>query len=329
MEVMSVSVLRLAPAFLLLGLNLMAAESPSTLALLSQSRDLVARGSLDDAVAVLEKSLENAPEADLPAILDQLRKFYVVAINENRKAGRYEQADHYSHNLKVMDSGSDAPDAGVMVIPEAVPTDRPAPAQAKPEQTIPRISRHEPPADSLAVPMAREESQASRDQIPARAKAGSQSLNREVPQAEIADNQEPRGNLAQFDIAEADNAFSAKKYTEAGAIYEKLNKMGKLPDSRRVHLAYCRSAALVARINQNPKSAAEWSQIEAELREIMTIQPDFWFAEYLRDLVNERSKTALSSATSGKSGTQLASNGGMIGRAARQISSININPLKR
>jgi hypothetical protein len=216
-----------------------------------------------------------------------------------------------------------------MVIPEAVPTDRPAPAQAKPEQTIPRISRHEPPADSLAVPMAREESQASRDQIPARAKAGSQSLNREVPQAEIADNQEPRGNLAQFDIAEADNAFSAKKYTEAGAIYEKLNKMGKLPDSRRVHLAYCRSAALVARINQNPKSAAEWSQIEAELREIMTIQPDFWFAEYLRDLVNERSKTALSSATSGKSGTQLASNGGMIGRAARQISSININPLKR
>jgi hypothetical protein len=61
----------------------------------------------------------------------------------------------------------------------------------------------------------------------------------------------------------------------------------------------------------------------------MTIQPDFWFAEYLRDLVNERSKTALSSATSGKSGTQLASNGGMIGRAARQISSININPLKR
>lgn len=322
---MKVSVSRLAPAFVLIGMSLHAAESPTTNTVLSQSRDLVARGSLDDAVALLEKSLENTPEADLPSIVDQLRKFYLVAINENRKSGRYEQAEHYAHNLKVMDSAAQIPaDTSGGIAPVAADrTDTksgslPAGSQAV---SIPKVRRADP-QQSLAPPVAQTEKAST---VPA--------ANRLATPLEAEPASSPQAKVQQFDVAEADEAFNKKQYDAAGNIYGRLYTSGKLPDSRRSHLAYCKSADLVARINQNPKSAEEWTRIEADLKGILAIQPDFWFAEYLRDLVNERSGRALSAnGKSGNASTQLASNDGstgLISRAARQIGSININPLKR
>lgn len=324
MDVMKVSVNRLAPAFLLLGMSLHAAESPVTNTVLSQSRDLVARGSLDDAVALLEKSLENAPEADLPSIIDQLRKFYLAAINENRKSGRYEQADHYAHNLKVMDSAAqvsaESSDSNALTTPGQSPEPEPVPSAA-PAPAIPRVRRADP-QDSLAPPVAQAEKSSTIS-----------TANRLATPVASEPARSPQPNVQQFDVAEADEAFNKKQYDAAGNIYGRLYTSGKLPDSRRSHLAYCRAADLVARINQNPKSADEWTRIETDLKGILAIQPDFWFAEYLRDLVNERSGRALSAnGKSGNAGTQLASNDsstGLISRAARQIGSININPLKR
>jgi hypothetical protein len=138
-----------------------------------------------------------------------------------------------------------------------------------------------------------------------------------------------KSNVQQFDLAEADNAFRAKKYAEAGAIYQKLLESNNLPDSRRGHLAYCRCAALVEKINLRPTTAGEWTQIQVELSEIKKIQADFWFAEYLSDLVKERQSRSLAATTPDRT-TQLASNdgnSGIVNRAASQIRSLN--PLRK
>lgn len=324
MDVMRVFILSLTPVFVLIGLSSQAAESPTTVTVLNQSRDLVARGSIDDAVTLLEKSLESAPEADLPPLIDQLRKFYLAAINENRKSGRYEQADHYIHNLKVMDSAAQIPpdssdnnalvDPGQSLKSESMPL-------SSPVSSIPKVRRAEP-QENPTTPF-------NSSDNPTRSPA----LKRQSNSGTTEPVQEPQAKVQQFDVAEADEAFNNKQYDTAGNIYSRLYASGRLPDSRRSHLAYCKSAELVARINQNPKSAEAWAGIETDLKGILAIQPDFWFAEYLRDLVNERSGRALSAnGKSGQASTQLASNegsSGIISRAARQIGSININPLKR
>jgi len=288
-----------------------AADSPKTTELLNSSRDLVARGSYDQAVTLLENGLEETPEADYPAVVGQLRKFYVVAIDQARKSGQVEQAEQYAHNLKLMDAASGS-----------------SPAAAPPEPVQPRAS--------LAIPKARSQNDlhdlnAAPADLPAQTpptvvKAAETPVEQPVAAAAAP---ESRTNVQQFDLAEADNAFRAKKYPEAGVIYQKLMDGNNLPDSRRGHLAYCRCAALVEKINRRPATAGEWTQIQVELTEIKKIQADFWFAEYLSDLVKERQSRSLAGNTTDRT-TQLASNdgsSGVVSRAASQIRSLN--PLRK
>ena len=67
-----------------------------------------------------------------------------------------------------------------------------------------------------------------------------------------------------IEIAEADAAFLAKRYDEAGRIYTALDRERRLPAQRRDHWAYCRWVDLVRRINANPTTAKEWASINAE-----------------------------------------------------------------
>jgi hypothetical protein len=86
----------------------------------------------------------------------------------------------------------------------------------------------------------------------------------------------------------ADAAFRAKDYVEAGRLYDQLAKLGQLPPHRRNPWAYCRMAAVVHRINQGPKSDADWSMVQREIDAIRQLSPKNWYAEYLRNLAIER-----------------------------------------
>ena len=288
------------------------ADSPKTTDLLNSARDLVARGSFDQAVSLLENGLEETPEADYPAVVGQLRKFYVAAIDQARKAGRLEQADQYAHNLKLMDAASGNVHATAPAAPE--------PVAQSPSLAIPKARSQNNLHDLNTAPA----------DLPAHtAPPVAKTLETPVVPPVAAESASPKSNVQQFDLAEADNAFRAKKYPEAGAIYQKLMDGNNLPDSRKGHLAYCRCAALVERINRRPTSPGEWTQIQVELTEIKKIQADFWFAEYLSDLVKERQNRLLSSTSSDRN-THLASNdgaSGVVGRAASQIR--NLNPLRK
>jgi|GEM_PF-3159564 len=303
--------------------NAALAESQKSAQLLATARERMAAGSLDDAIHMLESALETALEDDCKPIVDQLRKSYQVAIYQSRQSGRHEQADHYSQNLKLIDSV-----AGTTTGPEK------SPVVAADSKALAFAPLPEGQA-SIAVPKAGGTSELTQPQtLPAPGDV--LPLASELPQParqtpEAGDihgisapgsiEKPSQSKVRQFDIAEADDAFRARKYADAGSTYQQLLDQGALPDSRRGHLAYCRAAALVERINKGPVDTSEWNTIRTEIEAIQNIQPDFWFAEYLSDLVRERMNRTASVASN------TAGSSGLMERTANQIRSMN--PLRK
>ena len=87
-------------------------------------------------------------------------------------------------------------------------------------------------------------------------------------------------------LGAADALFTQKKYEEAGKIYAELAAQGSLPSVRKKVWAYCRWAAVVARVNAHPRTAKEWDEIEKELQNIQVLTPGNWYGEYIRDRVS-------------------------------------------
>ena len=92
---------------------------------------------------------------------------------------------------------------------------------------------------------------------------------------------------AQPPCEQADQLFSARKYSEAGRFYAALARENRLPPERTKHWAYCRMVEVAQRINGRPRSSREWDQIEAEIEEIQRLAPRLWYGEYLRKFVAE------------------------------------------
>lgn len=305
--------------------TIMATETSKTSQLLATAREQMAVGSHDEAIRMMESALESASEQDCRAIVDQLRKSYQVAIHQTRISGRHDLADHYSQNLRLIDSvagasvsaavaggGDDSArlandsilrNPGGISVPKAAPT-----AELDEPKSLPEPDAAKPVETGVS------DSPAVSSPLPGAAR-GSDSHSAEQPAS---------SKVRQFDIAEADDAFRAKKYADAGHVYQQLLDTGSLPDSRRGHLAYCRAAALVDRINKGPGDASEWAAIREEIDTIQQIHPDFWFAEYLSDLVRERMSRTSGSGT--KSAGEVAS-AGIMERTANQIRSMN--PLRK
>lgn len=98
---------------------------------------------------------------------------------------------------------------------------------------------------------------------------------------------QPRQSLAER-VSEADAHFMARRYDQAGNLYQFLQAEGILPDSRRDHWAYCRWYEVVRKINTAPAQEAEWAAIHREISEIQKLSPKIWYGEYLKNLVAER-----------------------------------------
>lgn len=119
------------------------------------------------------------------------------------------------------------------------------------------------------------------------------------PVAEVVPIAEP--SVSPSTLSTADAAFRAKNYAEAGRLYDQLAKQGELPPHRHNPWAYCRMAGIVHRINQGPKSEAEWASIRREIDAIRQLSPKNWYAEYLRNLASERTKEGRGTSRGGSS----------------------------
>jgi hypothetical protein len=102
------------------------------------------------------------------------------------------------------------------------------------------------------------------------------------------------------ELAQADQWFADKKYSEAGQTYARLAVKNQLPPQRQQVWAYCRWVAVVALINSHPHTDREWDDIEQEIRSIQKLTPGNWYGEYLLSRVAEARRKGRGSARNGK-----------------------------
>ena len=265
------------------------------------ARQRLDRDDARGAVTVLEGALLDAGGKDRAALVEQLRDAYSAAIKKAEAEGKKAEADTYRDDLEILtrkprkESGTTAPATqneppAVETKPEARPARVPEPGPqptrplnpAEPVAPLPQPTDLGPRSESTDVPAAKG-GLLTRDD-PA--------LDREVkPSALPADEPKPEPTPV-ASVAEADAAFVAKHYEQAGRIYAELDRTKALPADRRDHWGYCRSADVVRRINARPTAPQEWESIDAEIEAIRALNPKSWFAEYLRKCAAER-KTAV------------------------------------
>ena len=229
--------------------------------------------------------------ADKQVVLGLLRSSYEAAANQADAAGRSLEADAHRENARILGRNS----GGIN------PSPRPAPAPATPATTQPVavppvdpvVEPNSPVAEApvetikplLAMPEALEPASGrSEPAIPPRDEPAADPLPELTPSpaptpAPIA---EPTGP----GLDEADAAFNAKKFIEAGRIYGALAAANQLPAERAEHWAYCRSCVVAQRISAKPRTQAEWQTIKAEIEEIRRLAPTNWLGDYIRDYVD-------------------------------------------
>jgi hypothetical protein len=206
------------------------------------------------AVEILESGLTHAEASVRRAIREELKSVYAQAAIAAEASGDKDHARAYRENLSILQPAKPA---------NPQQTSSPTPAQAAPIDR-PSIAPPRPVVDSAV------------EKVAVKAVAAEATPSPAQPSP-------PEGTAA------ADAAFRAKNYAEAGRLYAALDAAGSLPQSRFDHWAYCRCVDVVRRINDGPKSAAEWTTIHAEVAEIRRLAPKNWFGEYLRNLAEQRS----------------------------------------
>jgi hypothetical protein len=297
-----------AACWLVLGLALaLPAQAASAGAqALEDARQRLARKDTRGAVDVLEQALAGAKGEDRAAVLDGLRQAYEAAARRAEVEGRHAEAEAYRDNLEILGRKPrpapppPSPGAGLRETPsKPAPSDpaaeqaavlpnrpalvQPATAAIAAEASAPLPPIGEPKRRSEPVPETATPTGPSNDQA---IKAAPRPAPVSLPEAK------PQPASGDVSVKSADAAFRAAQYDEAGKIYAALDKAKRLPIDRRDHWAYCRAVEVVWKINTHPQSAAEWAQIDAEIKKIAALSPTNWMAEYLRNLATERSREA-------------------------------------
>jgi hypothetical protein len=239
------------------------------------------RGDGRGAATVLEDALPTASGELRSRILESLKSAYEMAIRQAESDGLRGEADSYRENLAILNrrakrrpkAETAAAQTGSRTSTDFAANTRSAGA-ITPEIADPLVRRAE--SETIALP--------SRDSRESRSGV---SPNDPQPEAHTAPDP-PRGVTTKSELAAADAAFVAKKYDEAGRLYGELASAKKLPKERREAWAYCRMQTVVARINEQPRTAEDWAEIQAEIQHIRVLSPKNWYAEYLRNLALER-----------------------------------------
>jgi hypothetical protein len=291
---------------------------------LGQAGTALENGDAQTAAHLLERALLTASPTERKQFLPLLRRAYEQAVQQAEAEGRTREAAAYRDNLSILDrkrpatatpaptpsarpqaqqpsvaaTSSPPPLLSPSPSPSGVerssyvdheryepianePSGGPTPPQPNSDEPPPARERFEP----LGPPPARERLEPLGLPEPPADEPGRPVSTR--PESTIARASEPEP-----DLASADAAFRAQKYDEAGRIYAALARANRLPKSRNDHWVYCRCADVVRRINANPRTAQEWSAIQAEIQQIRALSPQNWYGEYLRNLATERSTGA-------------------------------------
>jgi len=264
-----------AALWLVLAVHPLSTARPGDASAVEDARQRLARDDPRGAAAALESALPGAEAGDRTALLESLRKAYAAAARKADAEGRREEADGYRDNLDILNRKPPAAQADAE--PAGSPPREPAAAASEPLPNLAHVS--EPPAPPATVQKA---SVAREQPLPGASAAASAR-----PEL-VAAPQGSAGELAS--VEDADKAFIAKDYAGAGQRYAALDRAKALPGERRGHWAYCRAVEVVRRMNARP-TAEDWKAIDGEIQAISALSPSHWFAEYLRNLASERTRS--------------------------------------
>jgi tetratricopeptide (TPR) repeat protein len=278
------------------------------------------------AITTLEQVLPQARGNERVLVL--LREAYRGEVRNLIGAGDRKAADKYLDRLRLVenvpeqsvaaepparpaDSSSPARDAGTAgdaVEPAAKsnPGWRPAERRSVAAATAPTRARsdavqHTPPAHAAATngPQSKLATNPGADaaarlgDTPTNPKRGTPAGAVEKPNGSAARPQDANADAhdatqARNWVRQADALFLARRYSEAGKLYERAHRAApdKLDDAQD-RRTYCRLVALVDRINQKPTSPADWSGIQTEVRSILDRVPENEYAHSLLRLADE------------------------------------------
>ena len=299
----SLTTAKMAVLWLLLAPFSFALAGPGADETIEKARQRLQRDDPRGALTLLEAALPAATGKDRAAIVEQLRSAYTAAIKKANAEGKPAEAEGYRDDLEIL---TRAPRKDL----RAAPPSKPAAAPVQVEKPAPALVTAAPPesppvqplpaSEPLAAPPAARGEQPRGDGSELPSKPGGLFLrNDPTPEQPTSaapvpsDVPKPESPPARptASVAEADAAFVAKHYEQAGRLYAELARAGALPDDRRDHWLYCRAVAVVQRINARPNAAQEWVSIEAEVEAIRALNPQQWLTEYLGKCVAERRKT--------------------------------------
>jgi hypothetical protein len=259
-------------------------------ATLAQAQQAVDQGDTADAIALLERALPEAKGDN--RILSLLRRSYRAEIPKRVQAGDRAGAQRYADRLRLIEDQETASDSGhrntsetgaavdnvKVLVPDGNGAAKVATgqsgwrrAQASKPDDAPTASSPPPNHGAGPLPSARVTSAhpthvtpAPIDSRPQEPKTGSDASDRAAKL-----------------VKQADALFVAHRYIEAEPLYEKAQVTA--PESiaaARDRWVYCRLATAVAHINATP-SSRQWTDIQTELRSILTKVPDNTFAQSL------------------------------------------------
>jgi hypothetical protein len=286
-------------ATLLVVLTLGSAQAqpspPSTADVVAEARGKLAANEGVAAVAILESALPGAGAGkDKDAVLELLRQAYESAARQAQAAGRVDEAETYRENLKILTRKS----RPAKVAPASTPPPMPvaeAPARpSNPPEPVPPTPDPlpGPPTPLPDAPASLPDLDAPRAAAPEPIEPKAVTSPASPPVADPAPSPALPADGPVSELASADAAFVAEKYTEAGRIYAKLAREKRLPAERRDQWLYCRAFAVVAQINARPKDESEWASINAEIEQICALNPKNWLGEYLRRLAISKQGTS-------------------------------------
>jgi len=254
---------------------------------LGDNHPVAAIGALE--AALLDPSLQSA--ADKQAVLGLLSRAYEAAADQAEAAGRPLDGESYRENARILrrKTGSTAgPQSPASPSTARTPAEAAAPAEQGPADAP--LALPEMASPSLAAEGSRDRLEVAGESMATRPPAAQPDRL-----AESGAEPQPTGEPTGPGLAEADGAFRAKKYAEAGRIYGSLAQDNRLPVDRREHWAYCRSSEVARRIDAKPKSEAEWVKIDAEIEQIRALAPNNWLGDYLRNRASARPSARKSS----------------------------------
>ena len=286
-----------------------------------QARALLAKGDAKGAVALIETALPNAG-ADLGPMVVVLRQAYTRAADQAAKAGKTEEAEELRENLQILNrrlrgkpdeppiapskpatpiaakpeaksaaSIKGAPEPKIVEIAAPSATEATVPPEVAPPAALELNPPTEPaqPTAPVTPPAAAPESLPI--PIPAEKPAETPAKPVEIPANDPVASAMPALPDARNIQSRADRAYLAAQYLDAASGYAELARLGKLPEDRKIHWAYCRSVAVVKQIKAKPATQAEWAAIDREILEIKALSPRYWYAEYLRNRAADQSKS--------------------------------------